>query len=59
MAPTSSRAAAPTYIANSLLNSLPLLSAEDRITAKEPGALNINWTDFPRPERERRTRLLL
>jgi hypothetical protein len=50
---STSRAAALTYIANSLLNSLRLLSAEDRIAAKESGPLDIDWTGFPRPERER------
>jgi hypothetical protein len=48
-----SRATALTFIANSLLNSFRLLNAEDRIAAKEPGTLNLDWTDFPRPERER------
>ena len=49
-----SRAAALTYIANSLLNSLRLQSSELRIAAKEdPEKLVIDWTDVPRPEYDR------
>jgi hypothetical protein len=49
-----SRAAALTYIANSLLNSLRLQNSEQRIAAKEdPEELVIDWTDVPRPERDR------
>jgi hypothetical protein len=48
-----SRATALTFIANSLLNSLRLLNAEDRIAAKEPTELRIDWTGVPRPDRER------
>ena len=48
------RAAALTYIANSLLNSLRLQNSELRIAAKEdPENLVIDWTDVPRPERDR------
>jgi hypothetical protein len=48
------RAAALTYIANSLLNSLRLQNSEERIAAKEdPEKLVVDWTDVPRPERDR------
>jgi hypothetical protein len=35
---------------SSLLNSLRLLNAEDRIAAKEPAELRIGWTGVPRPD---------
>ena len=51
------RAAALTYIANSLLNSLlnslRLLNAEDRIVANDPANLEIDWTGIPRPDRDK------
>ena len=49
----SGSAKADAVIANSLLNAFRLLNAEDRIAAKEPGSLKLDWTDLPRPERER------
>jgi hypothetical protein len=48
-----SRAAALTYIANSLLNSLRLQNSEQRIAAKDPENLVIDWTDVPRPANDR------
>ena len=47
------RAVSLTYMANSLINAIRLQRAEDVRAAKEPGELRIDWTDVPRPERDR------
>ena len=47
-----SRATALTFIANSLLNSLRLLKSEERMDAKQPQELVIDWEGVPRPDRE-------
>jgi hypothetical protein len=52
------RATALTFIANSLLTSFRLLNAEDRIAAKDPENLRIDWTCVPRPDRDRHSSAL-
>ena len=47
------RAVSLTYMANSLINAIRLQRAEDVRAAKDPGELRIDWTDVPRPERDR------
>jgi hypothetical protein len=47
------RAVSLTYMTNSLINAIRLQRAEDVRAAKEPGELRIDWTDVPRPERDR------
>ena len=47
------RAVSLTYMANSLINAIRLQRAEDARAAKDPGELRIDWTDVPRPERDR------
>jgi hypothetical protein len=47
------RATALTFMANSLLNAIRLANYEDRLAAKgDPEELKIDWTGFPRPERD-------
>jgi hypothetical protein len=47
------RAVSLTYMANSLINAIRLQRAEDVRTAKDPQNFVIDWTDVPRPNREK------
>ena len=44
------RAVSLTYMANSLINAIRLQRAEDLRATKEPGELQIDWTDVLRPD---------